>query len=57
MSLLARWKALPLKARYYVGGLTFAFALLGDYITGRLDKEVAARKDITDTLRSDEVTK
>lgn len=46
MGLFARWNALPVKARYYIGGSTFVFALVGDYVTTKLNEEVVARKDV-----------
>jgi len=50
MGLFAQWKALPLKARYYIGGSTFVFALLGDYITSKVNSEVVAREEILSNL-------
>lgn len=50
MGLFARWNALPLKARYYIGGSTFVMALIGDYVTGRVNDEVVARKEIMNDL-------
>lgn len=45
MGLFARWNALPAKARYYIGGSTFVFAVVGDYVTSRVNEEAVARKD------------
>lgn len=50
MNLYQRWMSLPAKARYYVAGSTFVFALLGDYVTSRLNEEVVARKKIEEEL-------
>lgn len=49
MGLYARWMALPLKVRYYVGFSTIGFALLGDYVTSRINDEVQARKEIEES--------
>lgn len=46
MGLWAKWKSLPLKARYYIGGSTFVFALVGDYVTSRINEEVTAREAV-----------
>ena len=51
MSLWQRWNSLPLKARYYIGGSTFIFALIGDYVTSRVNDEVTARKEVIDDLK------
>lgn len=51
MGLLARWNALPVKARYYIGVSTFAFALIGDYVTGRVNDEVVARKQVLEKVQ------
>lgn len=45
MNLYSKWMALPFKARMYIGGSTFVAALAGDYITGKLNEEVSARKE------------
>lgn len=50
MSLYQRWMNLPIKARYYIGGSTFVFALLGDYITLRVNDEVQAREKVMKEL-------
>lgn len=52
MNLWAKWNSLPLKARYYIGGSTFVFALVGDYITSRVNDEVHARDKVIDELVS-----
>lgn len=39
-----------MKARYYIGGSTFLFALVGDYVTSRVNDEVVERKKIVDEL-------
>lgn len=53
MNVWAKWKALPLKARYYIGGSTFAFALIGDYVTGRINDEVTARNIAVEEIKKD----
>lgn len=53
MSLWQRWNSLPVKARYYIGASTFMFALLGDYVTGRVNDEVVARQKIVDEVRGE----
>lgn len=50
MGLFAKWNALPVKARYYIGGSTFVFALVGDYITTKVNSEVTAREEILTNL-------
>lgn len=50
MSLWAKWNALPVKARYYIGGSTFVVALLGDYVTSRVNEEVVARKEVINEI-------
>lgn len=55
MGLLAKWNSLPVKARYYIGGSTFVFALVGDYVSTRIFEEVQRRKEMTEkTERSPE---
>lgn len=44
MGLFAKWNSLPVKVRYYIGGSTFVFALIGDYVTGRVNEEVKERE-------------
>lgn len=44
MGLFAKWNSLPVKVRYYIGGSTFVFALIGDYVTGRVNEEVKQRE-------------
>ncbi|ODV65726.1 hypothetical protein HYPBUDRAFT_153895 [Hyphopichia burtonii NRRL Y-1933] len=46
MNLWNKWNSLPVKARYYIGGSTFVFALLGEYVTTRIEEEKLARADI-----------
>lgn len=41
---------MPVKARYYIGGSTFVFALVGDYVTGRVNDEVTARKAVLEEM-------
>lgn len=53
MSLWQKWNSLPVKARYYIGASTFMFALLGDYVTGRVNDEVVARQKIVDEVRGE----
>lgn len=52
MSLWQRWTNLPVKARYYIAGSTFVFALLGDYVTTKINEEVVAQKEIMDEVKS-----
>lgn len=54
MGLFARWNALPVKARYYIGGLTFVFALVGDYVTSRINDEVKDREKIVREIEREE---
>lgn len=51
MGLFAKWNALPVKARYYIGGSTFIFALVGDYVTTQINDEVVARKKTLEGLQ------
>ncbi|RCK55541.1 hypothetical protein Cantr_04312 [Candida viswanathii] len=46
MSLYARWMALPLKVRIYIGVSTMGVAVLGDYVTSRIASEMEARKEL-----------
>lgn len=46
MGLWQKWMSLPVKARYYIGGSTMVFALVGDYVTSRVNDEVVARKEV-----------
>lgn len=50
MNLWQKWNSLPVKARYYIGGSTFVFALIGDYVTSRIKEEVVTRKEILQDL-------
>ncbi|PSK33711.1 hypothetical protein C7M61_005264 [Candidozyma pseudohaemuli] len=50
MNLWQRWMALPKKARLYIAGLTFVFALVGDHVTSRVNEEVHARKELEELL-------
>lgn len=54
MSLWQKWNSLPVKARYYIGGSTFVFALVGDYVTSRVNDEVVARKETLEELQNTE---
>lgn len=54
MGLWQKWNSLPVKARYYIGGSTFVFALIGDYVTSRVNDEVVSRKEIMGELAKDE---
>lgn len=56
MGLYARWMALPSKVRYYVGFSTIGFALVGDYVTSRINDEVQARKEIEESSSSPQST-
>lgn len=51
MNLWQRWMALPKKARLYIAGLTFVFALVGDHVTSRVNEEVQARKEVEESLK------
>lgn len=51
MSLWQKWNNLPVRARYYIGGSTFLFALIGDYVTSRINEEVVTRKEILDEMK------
>ncbi|KAM3119130.1 hypothetical protein RJF_2726 [Candidozyma auris] len=53
MNLWQKWMSLPVKARYYIAGSTFVFALVGDYVTSRINEEVVARKKLEETLSKD----
>lgn len=53
MGLLAKWNSLPVKARYYIGGSTFVFALVGDYVTTKVNEEVVARKEALEALQKE----
>lgn len=53
MNLYQRWMALPYKARLYIGGLTFLFALLGDYVTSKVNEEVQGQKKAREELLVD----
>ncbi|CCG22250.1 hypothetical protein CORT_0B05420 [Candida orthopsilosis Co 90-125] len=46
MGLYQKWMSLPAKARYYVGFSTIIMALIGDYVTTRINDEVKARDSI-----------
>jgi hypothetical protein len=50
MGLWAKWNSLPVKARYYIGGSTFVVALVGDYLTSKINDEVVSRKEILSTV-------
>lgn len=50
MGLWQKWNSLPVKARYYIGGSTFVAALLGDYVTSRVNEEVVGRREIVSDL-------
>ncbi|KAK6454482.1 uncharacterized protein RJT20DRAFT_130619 [Scheffersomyces xylosifermentans] len=52
MGLFTKWNALPVKARYYIAGSTFVFALAGDYVTSRVNEEVVARKEVMKKLEN-----
>lgn len=51
MTLWQKWNSLPVKARYYIGGSTFVFALIGDYVTSRINEEVVTRKEILGDMK------
>ncbi|CUM52821.1 unnamed protein product [Debaryomyces fabryi] len=53
MGLFSRWNSLPIKVRYYIGGSTFAFALIGDYVTGRVNDEVKQREIALNKLKEE----
>ncbi|KAL6450559.1 hypothetical protein SBY92_000804 [Candida maltosa Xu316] len=49
MGLYARWMALPKKVRLYIGFSTMGVALLGDYVTTRINDEIQARKALEES--------
>lgn len=51
MNLLQKWMSLPSKARYYIAGSTFVFALVGEYVTTKVNEEAVAQKQIMTELR------
>lgn len=53
MSLFAKWNSLPVKARYYIGGSTFVFALVGEYVTNRVNDEVKQRESTVNDLQNE----
>ncbi|CUM54253.1 unnamed protein product [Debaryomyces tyrocola] len=53
MGFLAKWNSLPIKVRYYIGGSTFVFALIGDYVTGRVNDEVKQREIALNELQEE----
>ncbi|KAK6464754.1 hypothetical protein DFJ63DRAFT_334299 [Scheffersomyces coipomensis] len=53
MGLWARWNALPVTARYYVGFSFLIFAGIGEYVTSRVDQEVDNRKKILKELQQE----
>lgn len=53
MGFFAKWNSLPIKVRYYIGGSTFVFALIGDYITGRVNDEVKQREIALNKLQEE----
>lgn len=53
MNLWQKWNSLPVKARYYIGASTFVFALVGDYVTSRVNDEVVSRKKILTELEKE----
>ncbi|RCK66626.1 hypothetical protein Cantr_02769 [Candida viswanathii] len=55
MSLYAKWMALPLKVRIYIGVSTMGVAVLGDYVTSRIASEMEARKEL-DELEKRRIT-
>lgn len=57
MGLFAKWNSLPIKIRYYIGGSTFVFALIGDYVTGRVNDEVKQREIALNKLKEANVPK
>lgn len=50
MGLFQKWMSLPLKARYYIAGSTFIFALIGDYVSTRVNDEVQGRRKVLEEL-------
>lgn len=53
MSLLQKWMSLPAKARYYIAGSTFIFALAGEYVTTRVNEEAVAQKKILEEIQDE----
>ncbi|CAG86193.2 DEHA2C10076p [Debaryomyces hansenii CBS767] len=53
MGFFAKWNSLPVRVRYYIGGSTFAFALIGDYVTGRVNDEVKQREIASNKLQEE----
>ena len=53
MGLFAKWNSLPIKVRYYIGGSTFIFALMGDFVTGRVNDEVKQREIMQNKLQGE----
>ncbi|CAD1809734.1 unnamed protein product [Candida parapsilosis] len=53
MGLYQKWMSLPVKARYYVGFSTIVMAVIGDYVTTRINDEVKARDSIIAQMEYD----
>lgn len=53
MSFLQKWMTLPAKVRYYVAGLTFVLALVGEYVTIKVNEEAVAQKKILTDLQNE----
>ncbi|OBA19929.1 hypothetical protein METBIDRAFT_45390 [Metschnikowia bicuspidata var. bicuspidata NRRL YB-4993] len=50
MNLWQKWISLPVKMRYYIGGSTAVFALIGDYATAQINEEITNRKKILNEI-------
>ena len=53
MGFFAKWNSLPVRVRNYIGRSTFAFALIGDYVTGRVNDEVKQREIALNKLQEE----
>ncbi|KAM9895252.1 hypothetical protein OXX79_007970 [Metschnikowia pulcherrima] len=53
MGLWQKWTSLPVKIRYYIGGSTMIFALIGDYATTQINEEIVNRKKIMEEIEDE----
>lgn len=53
MGLWQKWTSLPVKIRYYIGGSTMIFALIGDYATTQINEEIGNRKKIMEEIEDE----
>lgn len=51
MGLYQKWMSLPVKVRYYIGFSTMACAVIGDYVSTKLNEEVQARDSIVAQMK------